>query len=248
MGETEESEVKLLKPKRGTKIPNFWSISRYNVWRGCAYQYMLQNIMKFYGPKSRAMERGIHIHKLFEHLLLGKVTGLPDELKKLAPEIRQIKKFGGNPEKDWTLTKDCKQTYPTDWDHAWLRSKLDAHHYFEDEQELIIVDLKTGQVNIAQAQMDLYAAMSQFYYPDAKKIRVELWFCDHGEVEGDDYSPADVKRLWKKWVKRATDMLQDREWLPNPGPACRKYGGCPMRSDKKLENGEPGPCNEWKKV
>ncbi len=240
--------MKRLWPAKNKKIPNFWSVSRYNVWRGCAYQYMLQSIMKIYGPKSRAMERGIAIHKLFEEKLKGNITGMPNELEKLKKEINLLANYGGNPEKDWTLTKDFEQTYPTDWSGAWLRAKLDAHAYFPEDEELTIIDLKTGQVNIAQSQMDLYAGMSQFYYPEAEKIRVELWFCDHGEIEGQDYTPKEVRLLWKKWVKRATAMLSDRRWDPNPGTACNKYGGCPMRSDRKLQDGSPGPCNYWKKI
>ena len=248
MGETEENKMKRLWVPKGKKIPNFWSVSRYNVWRGCAYQYMLQSILKIYGPKSRAMERGISIHKLFEELLKGNIQGMPNELSKLGKEIKMLSRHDSNPEKDWTLTEDFQKTHPKDWSGAWLRAKLDAHVYHDDEAELDIIDLKTGQVNIAQAQMDLYAGMSQFYYPDASKVRVELWFCDHGEIEGQDYTPRDVKLLWNKWVKRAKAMLSDRKWEPNPGRACNKYGGCPMRSDKMLENGEPGPCNFWKKV
>lgn len=194
------------------------------------------------------MERGIRIHKLFEELLKGNIHGMPDELSPLAKEIKNLAKLGGNPEKDWTLTEDCKHTHPKDWNGAWLRAKLDAHNYWDDDKELLIVDLKTGRFNIAQAQMDLYAGMSQFYYPEAETIHVELWFSDQGEIHQQEYTPRDAKDLWKRWVKRAKDMLGDRKWLPSPGPACNKYGGCPMRSDKKLLNGEPGPCHFWKKI
>lgn len=240
--------MKRVRVPKDTRIPNFWSISRYNKWRGCAYQYLLESILKYRAPKNRAMDRGIRIHKLFEEKLKGNVTGMPDDLAGLKKEINNLAKLGGNPEMDWTLTEDLQHTHPRDWKGAWLRAKLDAHHYFEDDDELLIVDLKTGRVNIAQAQMDLYAAMSQFYYPEAKSIRVELWFSDHGEIEGQDYTPKDSRELWDRWVKRAKAMLSDRKWPSNPGAACQKYGGCPMRSDKKLENGRPGPCHEWKKA
>jgi len=243
--------MKRVRVPKSTKIPNFWSLSRYNKWRGCSYQYLLESILKYRAPKSRAMERGIRIHSLFEHLLKGDVTGMPDELSSLRKEIKNLARYGGNPEESWTLTEDFQKTHAKDWNRAWLRAKIDAHQYFEDDGELVIMDLKTGRFNVAQAQMDLYAAMSQFYYPDAESIRVELWFSDQGEIHGEDYTPKRSKELWKRWVKRGKDMLADRKWLPSPGPACAKYGGCPMRSDKKLENGEAGPCNScnfWKRA
>ena len=224
---------------RGKKIPQYWSVSSYNNWRDCAYRYMLEKIWRFRSPPHPAMERGIRIHALFEQLLKGKVTGMPDELKKLKKEILSLRKLGGNPEEPWTLTKDYEHTHPKDWDNAWLRAKLDAHHYWEDEAELLIVDLKTGRLKITQSQMDLYAAMSQFYYPDAEEITVELWFSDQGEIESQS------RDLWKRWEKRANDMLSDRKFIPTVGPHCTR---CPMRSSAKLENGEMGPCNEWKKA
>ena len=240
--------MKRIRVPKGTRIPNFWSLSRYNKWRGCAYQYLLESILKYRGPSSRAMERGIAIHAKMEELLKGNITGMPDELSKLGKEIKNLMKHKAIPEAPWTLTEEFEQTYATNWNKAWLRAKIDAHQYFEDDGELLIVDLKTGQVNIAQAQMDLYAAMSQFYYPEAENIRVELWFSDAGEIEGKDYTPKEAKEHWTRWVKRAKDMLADRKWIASPGSACMKYGGCPMRSDKKLENGRPGPCHEWKKA
>jgi hypothetical protein len=246
--------TKRVRVPKNTKFPNFWSLSRYNKWRGCAYQYLLECVLKgpdrkpkYKAPPSRAMERGIAIHAKLEEKLKGNVTGMPDELAKLKKEINNLCKVEAIPEAPWTLTEDFEQTYATDWNNAWLRAKIDAHQYFDDE-ELLIVDLKTGRFNIAQAQMDLYAAMSQFYYPDAENIRVELWFSDQGEIHGDDYTPKEARDLWKRWVKRAKDMLSDRKFLPSPGPACKKYGGCPMRSDKKLIDGRPGPCHFWKEA
>jgi hypothetical protein len=192
------------------------------------------------------MERGTRIHKLFEELLKGNITGMPDDLKKLSKEIRNLAKLGGNPEQDWTLTKDLKHTHAKDWGGAWLRAKLDAHHYWPDFEELLIIDLKTGRLNIAQAQMDLYAAMSPFYYPDAQEITVELWFSDQGEIESQHYTPKRCRELWKRWMKRSADMLKDRKFLASPDKI--KCDRCPMKSTKTLEDGRPGPCHEWKKT
>ena len=235
--------AKRVRAKKTTKFPGFWSISRYNTWRDCAYKYLLQHVLKYPQVKHPAMERGIRIHKLLEELLLGNVTGMPDDLKKMQKEIKNIKKLGADPEVSWTLTKDLEHTYPKDWKGAWLRAKIDIHHYFEDDAELLIVDLKTGRVKIAQAQMDLYAAMALFYYPDLERVIVELWFSDHGEVEAQEYSAKQCRDLWKRWLKRADDMLSDRKFLPSPGHVCRY---CPYKSSKKQPNGEMGPCQEWK--
>lgn len=229
---------------KGKKIPQYWSVSSYNKWRECAYRYMLEKIYRFKSKTHPAAERGTRIHKLLEELLLGNVTGMPDDLVKMKKEILNIKKLKADPEVSWTLTKDLQHTHPTDWKGAWLRAKIDIHHYFDDDAELLIVDLKTGRVKIAQAQMDLYAAMAPFYYPDLESVIVELWFSDHGEVEAQEYTLKQCKDLWKRWIKRSDAMLSDRKFLPTVGPQCKR---CPMRSSAKLENGEKGPCHEWKK-
>jgi hypothetical protein len=240
--------MKRIKPKRGQKFPNFWSVSRYSKWRGCAYQYLLESVLKYKAPPGRAMERGIAIHAKMEQMLKGKIKGMPDELSALRTELKNLMREKALAEEEWTLTQDFKKTYATDWNGAWVRAKLDAHKYWDKMKELLIVDLKTGRFNVAQAQMDLYAGMSPYYYPEAETVRVELWFSDTGEIHGQDYTPDECAVLWERWVKRANDMLSDREFKPNPGAACKKYGGCPMRSDKKLANGEPGPCHEWKRT
>ena len=230
---------------RGKRIPQFWSHSRYATWRDCAYKYLLKHVLKLPEEKSYAMERGIDIHSKFEQVLLGNIRGIPNELKLMKNEILNMKKLEAEPEVSWTLTKELTHTHPKDWNGAWLRAKVDVHFYFEDDEELLIVDLKTGRFKVAQSQMDLYAAMAPFYYPDAKNIIVELWFSDHGEVHSEEYGVRKAKQLWKKWERRAADMLSDRKFIPSPGAACRY---CPYKSSKKMPNGEFGPCKEWKKA
>ncbi len=232
-----------MKIPKGLKIPQFWSVSRYNVWRQCSYKYYLQHIVKVPTPDFPAMVRGIKIHKFFEEVLKKKITGLPDELEKLRKEIMKLKRLGVDPEVNWTITKDLEITHAKDWDHAWCRAKIDAHHYFEEEEELVIIDLKTGRVNLAIAQMELYAWLSRFFYPDAKNIVVELWFSDHGEIETIEYTPKEADRIGKKWMSRVSDMLGDRKFLPSPGDHCSR---CSFRSSLKMPNGEFGPCQAWK--
>ena len=227
------------------KPPQFWSVSRYNTWSQCAYKYQLQHMLKIPTPEAYPMQRGIRIHKLLEEYLKGNVTGIPDELEHFKKELIRLKRLKVDPEVSWTITKDLEITHAKDWDNAWLRAKIDAHHYFDDNQELIIIDLKTGKVRPSIPQMDLYAWMSKFFYPNAKKIIVELWFSDHGDVLDQVYTQSDIKRIGKRWIKRAEKMLSDREFPAMPGHYCN---WCAYRSSQKLPNGEFGPCQKWKMI
>jgi hypothetical protein len=230
-------------PKK-LKLPRFWSLSRYNVWRECARKYVLQHVMKLPVPKHPAMLRGIDTHGKAEAYLKGEVRAVPKEVVAFKKELMKLKKLRATPEVSWTLTEDEKQCSPTDWNRAWLRAKIDAHHYFVEEREALVVDYKTGGLKVTVPQMDLYAAMTPFFFPDVESILVELWFTDHDHIEPRTYDRREAKRLWERWRRRADVMLGDKTFLPSPGTACNY---CPFKSSKKMQNGEFGPCHAWKK-
>lgn len=233
-----------IKIPKGTKFPDFWSVSRYNVWRECARKYLLKHVLKYPEPKHPAAERGIHHHHLLEQYLKGGIRGMPDELKNFKKEINEMKRLGARAEESWTLTKDLKQTHAKDWNNAWLRAKVDIHHFFEDDGTLLIVDYKTGKIKPFTMQKELYAWMGTLYYPQAEKIEVELWFGDQNETDQEEYEAHKARNFRRKWIKRAESMLSDRSFRPSPGSACNY---CPYRSDTTMPNGEKGPCDDWKK-
>jgi hypothetical protein len=250
MGETEGDEMKLsaaiLKKLMGrARWPTAWSHSRYASWKLCAFQYFLGYICKLPQPDVPAMERGSRIHKLAEEFLKGNISGMPDDLKKFGPELRRLQRLGVTPEQSWNITATGEPCEWNDWNRVWLRSKIDAHHYFEDEGELVIVDFKTGRHNVVLSQMDLYAWIGPHFYQDAESVRVELWFTDHGETASEDYKIEDLKAIGDRWRGRADRLLTDRKMEPTPGWQCKR---CAFRSDTKMLNGERGPCSAWKKA
>lgn len=211
----------------------------------CAFAYFLGTLCKLPQPDIPAMVRGNKIHKLAEGFLKGTVTGTPKELAKFMPELKRLKRLGVTPEQSWNLTSTMEPCEWNDWDRVWVRAKIDAHHYFEDTRELVIVDFKTGRLNVVQAQMDLYAWMGPEFYPEVETITVELWFLDHGETETQEYTPQDLTIIGKRWRKRADQLLSDREMEATPGWQCKR---CAFRSDVTMMNGKKGPCKAWKKA
>lgn len=227
----------------GVRWPTSWSSSRWDMYAGCPRQYLLNHVKKFnVAPANSAMERGTTIHMQAEQYLLGKTRGLPDSLDKFADEFATLKRLGANPEAEWVLTRKFAPTYWKDWGGAWIRSKLDAHHHFKKENELLIIDFKTGKFKPKLSQMSLYASISQFFIP-ADEVDVELWFLDHGEPFKEKYSRSKIKEQWKKWVERADRMLAAREFPHKAGPQC---DWCAYRSNRKMTDGQPGPCEGWR--
>lgn len=234
-----------LRLAKGDRVRNSWSVSSWNVWSDCARQYLLDKIKKLYPfTGNAATERGTMIHKKLENYLLGKIQGVPDELRKIGREVRRLKELKAEAEAEWTLTADERQTTATDWGGAWLRAKVDANAPL-DEEEHIIVDLKSGRPRPALAQKQVYAGMSKFF-KKAERVVVELLYCDQ---DGDDridqevYTAREVEQLWTKWKAKGQLMLRDREFQPKPGKACER---CAYRSNKTLPDGVPGPCDAWK--
>jgi hypothetical protein len=152
------------------------------------------------------------------------------------------------PEQDWALTK--KWT-PTTWKSrtVWLRGKCDVHLYDKDEKELIIIDFKTGRMYPDhKGQGELYAAMGTGFYPDLEHVHVEFWYLDQGSVGESpfNYNRPEVDRLKARWIARGHAMMEEKDFNPRPTKQSCKW--CPFRSDKQLPNGEPGPCDLWKKT
>jgi hypothetical protein len=234
--------------RRGrTRRPTSWSHSAWQQYKTCPRQYKHARVERLPQPPAHpAMQRGIMIHAKAEGFLRGEVTGMPDELAKFSTELRRLRSLQVRPEEQWVITSDGQVTVWDDWDRAWCRAKIDAHHYFEDRSTLVMVDFKTGRVNPMVSQSELYAVLSRFFYPKAKRISVEAWFTDHGVVDsGYTYTPKEVDKLREKWFARAARMLSDTVYAAKPGAHC---GRCPFRSNVTMPDGRPGPCSEWRRA
>lgn len=230
------------------EMPRFWSFTRWVAWRDCPRYYLLDKVKKLVPFEGNAAtERGTMIHMKGKQFLLGNTKGVPTEFDHFAKEMKNLKRHGAIPEQDWVITKDEKKTRGDDFVNAWLRAAIDAYVAPGEDGVLYIVDYKTGQLKVDKQQGELYAALSTLFYPDAKKIVVELWFVDQDHVEPFEYTAKEARALWKKWRERADRMLGDREFKPKPGSKCKF---CPYRSDKEIKGmpGVQGPCDKYKEA
>ena len=101
-------------------------------------------------------------------------------------------------------------------------------------------DFKSGKLREDSSdyglQLDLYSLGGLLKYPTAKRAKTSLVFIDHGKVVPieNEYTQKDVKTLTKAWETRVKRMLNDTQFKPTPGNACRwctfrKSNGGPMR-------------------
>jgi len=229
------------------KFPKFWSYSRWKVFNECRARYEFQYLQKLEQPPSVHLERGTFVHKLAEDFLDDKRQAkVPKELKEFGTELKAIRKLGAIAERTLAFTKSWQETVYDDWANCWLRIKIDADITEADAATLI--DFKTGKPwKDTVDQSELYAVGKFQLCKAVETVDAEFWYTDSGEVVPYFYSRLrDFKKLKQKWTARAQEMLAARQFPFTKNAYACKF--CPFRSDKELGNGQPGPCDGWKKA
>jgi hypothetical protein len=243
------------KKKKGARIsyqfPTFWSYSRWAVADKCLRRYELQHLAKLPQPPAPALERGIRVHQEGENYL--DVGGrVPKSYAAFSDEMKAIRKLGANAEGSYAFTKSWQACSPTDWKSAWLRVKIDAEITDapepKDVTELTQIDFKTGKpwAKDTEVQSELYAVTGFLRFPKVDAVDVEFWYVDNGEVVPYVYTRNQYPELKKKWAARGRELIAARQFPPTNNSYNCKY--CPFRSDVKLGNGQPGPCDAWRKA
>jgi hypothetical protein len=205
-----------------------WSYSRWSQYEECPAKAKYKFLDKLPEPGSPAMERGSAIHQLAEKVVLEKRSKIPEELVRFAAEFREVRRAKGvETELELAYTRDWEPCDWKDWDHAWVRIKIDLLVPIDKGKVLSIVDHKTGRPKPAYApQLELYALGALLRYPQANSARARLWYLDHGIISPERhtegvYPQSAVPALKKKWEQRVIPMLSDKKFAPRPGNYCR---------------------------
>ena len=230
-----------------SKIPQFWSFSRWDDFNKCAYMFALKYIAKVATPEVRnpAFDRGNKIHLLSQGFVNGEIRGIPKDLSSFSAEYRAVRKLGATAEVDYTVDADWLPCASDDFDNAWLRAKLDI--VVEQADPFTLIDVKTGRPRDTHEQQgEIYGMLGLERYIDLEEVDAEFWYLDSGDVETMHFDRGQLVELRKTWLKRIKPMLAGRLFSKTPTKFGCAY--CPYRSDKLLANGEPGDCKEWKRV
>jgi len=205
-----------------------WSFSRWNEYEACPQRTHFKVNLKMKEPGGPALVRGTELHKQCEDYLKtgGKV---PKELALIGDTLKDYRKRKAIPEAEFTFTKDWK---PTGWfdKDAWVRIKADVTipPILDAKEPCVEVhDFKSGKLKDGYSeyglQLDLYSLAGLLRYPTAKRAKTSLVFIDHGKVVPveNEYTQKDLKTLMKAWETRVKRMLNDTQFKPTPGNACR---------------------------
>ena len=221
-----------------------WSYSSWSLLKKCAAAFKYGQIDKLRGPSVPAMERGTRIHSLAENYLNGGITGgVPPDLRKLSTEFKNLKRAKPIVEKFWGLDPDWKPM-----EYGWVVAKTDAAvEPTKKDNSLVVVDHKTGRVYPDHDdQGSLYAAVGFGMYPKVEKVEVEFFYVDQGIVSPYEFSRKKLISLSEYWMEEGAKLMSTRKFLPTPSESACRW--CGFRSDKRLANGDRGPCDAWKIV
>ena len=234
-----------------------WSWSRYADYRQCALKAKLAHLDKIREPKNPAMERGAALHDHIRDVIRGvKGVKLADlGFNKVAngwiqayQKLMKRKTLQPIIEDDWAFRADWTQTQWNDWAECVLRVKLDAAHFEEEGDVLIINDWKSGKFRPEMnseyiEQLELYSLAGLVLYPQVREVRPRLAYVDFGIIypppsEPIVFTQTDVPKLKKLWAKRTKAMLSDTTFAPRANDKCK---WCFYGQSGKAKGG-PGLC------
>jgi hypothetical protein len=199
------------------------------------------------GPFERndALERGDQIHEAIREYITGASDQWYEEFNAIADVLERYRAlFRENRsrmrlEMELALTKEWK---PTGWmaRDCWVRIKIDL--IYLDPELAEVVDWKSGRYKSDQEikgeyddALDIYA-VGVCSLGLSKQTIAKLVFTDHGEEVDRPRGRVSLPVLRERqvfWENRVAPMMNDTQFLPIPGPHCKK---CDFSARKG------GPC------
>jgi RecB family exonuclease len=212
-----------------------WSFSRYNAYLKCPLAAKLSNIDKIPQPESSAMLRGSGIHAMAAEYIMGgeRSHQLPADLRLFSGLFEELR--AGHPETvlvedSWAFRDDWSVTTWDDWTGCRVRIKVDVAQLEGDTVN--IIDWKTGkfspQWNVSEyeLQLELYVLGAMIMFGESVpnlKVSPRLVYLDHGLVYPEEpkvWTMEHLPALRNLWERRATPLMNDTIFAPNPGRAC----------------------------
>lgn len=194
-----------------------WSFSSLSTYEQCPLKYWHEKLSgNPPAPPGRAAARGNRVHEQVEEYLLGTRPTPPKEFSTFNDELNGLIDHNALPEMEMAFSQDWGES---DWDHAWVRGKLDA---VVPEMGLVI-DFKTGRYYPKHRdQAELYALMSYKKGLDQDgKVDCEFWYVDLDDVTLWTFPVSQMEAIQERWEARAAKLDEESEWRAKPNRFCK---------------------------
>jgi hypothetical protein len=209
-----------------------WSYSKLGDFEKCKFLCWLKHDQKIPEPErplppgktEHANDRGTRIHDNCEQYVRGNTDELlPEAEKYFGPQLDLLRylhtKGQVSLEGEWGMNEDWE---PADWNSAWLRLKLDACVFLDDDQA-IVIDYKTGrkfgnEVSHAE-QLQLYQLVTFLRYPKLERVTAELWYLDQPDgqnLTSQSFTRSQGMRFRPNFDRRGRALTSCSDWPANP--------------------------------
>jgi hypothetical protein len=131
-------------------------------------------------------------------------------------QSKEFAKFAWGLTRQWTLCDFFAKGF------VWCRIKVDTHTWNAESKTVRIIDYKSGKIypDDHKDQADLYAIGAFIKYPQARTVRVELWYVDQQQVVVYQYEYSARLAMQKQWEAKVEPMLADTRFMATPGGHC----------------------------
>jgi hypothetical protein len=202
------------------------SYSRLSTFEQCEakfdYQYVSKRVQD---QANEASAYGDRVHKVLEAYGQGSAPqGVEAEqtLEKWGPLVDKITSRAGDKlfEHQMAVNADLQ---PVDWfaKDVWIRGIADV--LIIDGDTAYCIDWKTGKVKENPTQLQLFAAMVMWHFPQVNTVHTSFVWLAYNEVTNARYERRYLDALWRA-IKPRFDKVQEvvdlGVYKTKPGPLC----------------------------
>src|SRR5574344_1375967 len=200
-----------------------FSYSKINTYNICPRKYEFSYI-DFYPRKgsSDVVLKGTLLHKMIELYINDKDYNIPYEKEFLSLKEEDFNAFkeGFEKIKEQPLIKQLK--------------KMKDSCEINVEKKLIIIDYKTGKVNQNFEQIEFYALVSSYLYPEVQDFLLVLSFVSHEQDLKITLKKEDMFKIENKLIKYISNINNSIKFDKKVGPLCN-YCDYKDECDKKYK-------------
>lgn len=205
------------------------SFSRLSVFEQCParfdYQYVSKRVQD---QQNDASAYGDRVHKVLE----AKAKGTLDESSLSVEGRATLRQWGDVAERIVSQPGDKyfehqmavnRQLTPVDWfaKDVWLRAIADVLVVSGDTA--VCLDYKTGKVKDNPTQLQLFAAMTMWQFPEVNKVKTSFVWLAHNQMTNATYERRFLSAMWSALEPRLDKVQETIElgvFKAKPGPLC----------------------------
>ncbi len=221
-----------------------FSYSKINTYNICPRKYEFSYI-DFYPRKgsSDIVLKGTLLHKMIELYINDKDYDIPYEKEFLSLKEEDFNAFKEDFEKikEQPLIKQLKkmknsceinveQKLTNVFENFIFSGNTDT--LVKNEKKLIIIDYKTGKVNQNFEQLEFYALVSSYLYPEIQDFLLVLSFVSHEQDLKITLKKEDMSKIENKLIKYISNINNSIKFDKKVGPLCN-YCDYKDECDKK---------------